>query len=197
MEFGDYVALRRPTLLRAAAAICADRDSAEDLLHSALARVFVQWPSIRDHRAADAYVRRAMVNLNTSWWRQKWRSAEVLTDEVPEQDSRCASESDGSSARQDLWTLVRALPPRQRAAIALRYYEGLTEAETARVLQCSIGTIKSNGSQALATLRRLATAVDAEDSAIDSDRPQNQDQPWVSHALTGRDLPNQERQRRP
>jgi RNA polymerase sigma-70 factor (sigma-E family) len=162
MDFADYVARRRPALLRAAVAIGTDRHSAEDLLHSALARVFVHWPNIRDHRAADAYVRRAMANLNTSWHRQKWRSAEVVTEEVPEPDLSRTGTSYDPSVRQELWPLVMALPPRQRAAIALRYYEGLTEAETAQVLQCSIGTIKSNTSQAMVTLRRLAKTADAE-----------------------------------
>jgi RNA polymerase sigma-70 factor (sigma-E family) len=157
LEFADYVAAQRLTLLRAAAAITGDVNTAEDLLQSALANVFVRWAGIRDHRAADAYVRRAMVNQHASWFRQKWRHQEEITDEVPEPTGRWAEPPiDAPSERQQLWPLVRSLPAGQRAAVVLRYYEELSEAETARVLGCSVGTVKSSTSRGLATLRRLA-----------------------------------------
>lgn len=158
IQFADYVAAQRGSLIRAARAITGDRDSAEDLLQSALASVFTHWAGIRDHRAADAYVRRAMVNQHTSWLRQRWRTAERVTDELPEPSERWDDPRAGSrSELQELWPLVRKLPPRQRSAVVLRYYEDLSEVETAAVLRCSVGTVKSSTSRGLATLRRLAS----------------------------------------
>ena len=158
VDFAEYVAARRPTLMRAACAIAGDRNTAEDLLQTALASVFVRWAGIRDHRAADAYVRRAMANQHASWYRQKWRRNEQPTDAPPEpsahQDS--AGTEDTETDRIHLWSLVMALPPRQRSAVLLRYYEELSEAETADVLHCSVGTVKSSTSRGIATLRRLA-----------------------------------------
>ncbi|MGH3507018.1 MAG: SigE family RNA polymerase sigma factor [Nocardioidaceae bacterium] len=157
LEFADYVAAQRPSLLRAAYAITGDRDSAEDLLQSALAGVFTHWAGIRDHRAADRYVRRAMVNQQASWFRQRWRTAERVMAELPEPNERWDDPRVQSpSERQELWPMVRMLPPRQRSAVVLRYYEGLSEAETAAVLRCSVGTVKSSTSRGLASLRRLA-----------------------------------------
>jgi RNA polymerase sigma-70 factor (sigma-E family) len=165
LEFAEYVASQRRSLLRAAAAITGDRNTAEDLLQSALASVFVRWAGIRDHRAADAYVRRAMANQHASWFRQKWRTHEQVTDEVPEPAARWTDPPvEGPSERQQLWPLVTSLPARQRAAVVLRYYEELSEAETARALGCSIGTVKSSTSRGLATLRR--NALEAESIAL-------------------------------
>ena len=168
-DFATYVATRRAALLRAATAITGDPHSAEDLLQSALASVCSRWESLRDHRAADAYVRRAMVNHHASWYRQAWRRHERSFGQLPEPQRRWADGATGAAAAagdhgspdggahggRSLWPLVAGLPPRQRAAVALRYYEGLSEAETARVLGCSLGTVKSNTSRGLATLRRL------------------------------------------
>ncbi len=164
MDFVDYVSAQQRALLRAAQAITGAQDSAEDLLQSALAKVYPRWEQIRDHRAADAYLRRVMVNQHASWYRQKWRTREHTTDVVPEPESRWSEVADGlpsaTSERQRLWPLVTALPPRQRAAVALRYYEELSEAETAAALDCSVGTVKSTTNRALARLRELAVAAD-------------------------------------
>lgn len=156
LDFPSYVAERRPALLRAACAIAGDPHSAEDLLQSALINVGARWHAIRDPRAADAYVRRAMVNQHASWHRQSWRKRERVTADLPEPQARWSGCTTRPSHEQELWPLVEALPPRQRSAVVLRYYEGLTEAETSRVLRCSLGTVKSNTSRGLSTLRRLA-----------------------------------------
>lgn len=158
-DFAAYVAERRPALLRAATAITGDQHAAEDLLQSALASVCSHWESLRDRRAADAYVRRAMVHQHASWWRQPWRRRERPFGALPEPDVRWHGDQWPESGL-GLWPLVVALPPRQRAAVVLRYYEGLTEAEASRVLRCSLGTVKSNTSRGLATLRRRVAAAD-------------------------------------
>lgn len=162
-DFASYVAARRPALLRWARAVAGDPHSAEDLLQDSLVRVLPRWDGIREGAAADAYVRRTITRQYVSWQRQPWRRDEVASAAVPE-TGRTAHpvawpvawpEATPETAGH-LWDLVLALPPQQRAAVALRYYEQLSVAETAAVLGCSTGTVKSNTSRGLAALRRLA-----------------------------------------
>jgi RNA polymerase sigma-70 factor (sigma-E family) len=159
-DFAAWVATRRPALLRAAVAITGDVATAEDLLQSALASVLPRWGGLRDPRAADAYVRRAMVNHHHSWYRQPWRRMERPVDRLPERavvDE--AIERADPVLRSDLWELVLQLPPRQRACVVLRHYEGLGEQQTADALGLGVGHVKSATSRGLATLRvRLARA---------------------------------------
>jgi RNA polymerase sigma-70 factor (sigma-E family) len=149
--FSEYVAARQRALLRTAYVLTGNHHAAEDLVQTALARVYLSWNRIRDKQALDAYVRRAMVNEHTSWWRRAWRRLEHTTDELP---NRPAAEPDlGAEDRDELKEFVHSLPPRQRVAIVLRYLEGLSEAETAEIMDCSVGTVKSSTSRALAALR--------------------------------------------
>ena len=159
-DFTSYVAARRPALLAAAHGITGDRHSAEDLLQTTLARVYLSWDKIRDHRAADAYVRRAMVNQHHSWWRRGWRRHEnVVADPAEAETAAAVVDPDlAEDERARLWRMVRGLPERQRAAVVLRYYEQLTEAETAQVLGVSVGAVKSNTSRGVAALRRQVAA---------------------------------------
>ena len=151
LEFADYIALRRPALLRVASAIAGDANSAEDLLQCALVRVLPHWSAIRAPSAADAYIRCAMRNQHASWYRQKWRSQERSFADVPDLKPSWDRHPGTDTA---VWPLVAALPPAQRSAVALRYYEGLSVAEASRALGCSPGTVKSNTSRGLASLRR-------------------------------------------
>ena len=152
-DFASYVAARRPALLRWARVVAGDPHSAEDLLQDSLVRVLPRWEGIREGAAADAYVRRTITRQYVSWQRQPWRRDEVASAAVPE-----TAPADGPATTVEhagrLWDLVLALPPQQRAAVALRYYEQLSVAETAAVLGCSTGTVKSNTSRGLAALRR-------------------------------------------
>lgn len=162
-DFASYVAARRPALLRWARAVAGDPHSAEDLLQDSLVRVLPRWDGLREGAAADAYVRRTITRQYVSWQRQPWRRDEIASATVPETEPEAVPEA-GPASRQGatldragrLWDLVLALPPQQRAAVALRYYEQLSVAETAAVLGCSTGTVKSNTSRGLAALRRLA-----------------------------------------
>lgn len=151
LEFADYVAVRRPALLRAARAVAEDPSSAEDLLQSMLMRVLPHWSAIREPGAADAYTLRALRNQHVSRCRRAWRIHERSFADVPDVnptwDSHPATDT-------ELWPLVAALPPAQRSAVALRYYEGLTVQEVSQALGCSPGTVKSNTSRGLASLRR-------------------------------------------
>lgn len=149
--FSEYVAARQRALLRTAYVLTGDHHAAEDLVQTALARVYLSWNRIRDKQALDAYVRRAMVNEHTSWWRRAWRRRERTTDDLP---NHPADEPGLDHADWDeLKEFVYGLPPRQRVAIVLRYLEGLSEAETAEIMDCSVGTVKSSTSRALAALR--------------------------------------------
>lgn len=162
--FSEYVAARQRALVRTAYVITGDHHAAEDLVQTALARVYLAWNRIQDKQALDAYVRRAMVNEHTSWWRRAWRKLEHSTAELP---NRPAAEPTLDSAdRDELKQHIYALPPRQRVAIVLRYLEGLSEAETAELMDCSIGTVKSQTSRALVALRaRYASATDGTTTA--------------------------------
>ena len=155
VEFSDYVAARQHVLLRTAYVLTGELAGAEDLLQTALAKAYLSWSRIRDPRAADAYVRKIMVNEHTSWWRRAWRKREYATAELPDQPAGPGRDDHPGALeeRDAMWALVQTLAPRQRAAVVLRYYEDLSEAETAEVLGCSVGTVKSQTSRALARLR--------------------------------------------
>ena len=157
-QFCEYAAVRQHQLLRTAYLLTSDLYAAEDLVQTALARAYLSWGKLREPEAADAYVRRIMVNEHTSWWRRAWRRNERSTDVLPERAEQ-RDDATGFAERDRMWELVQTLPPRQRAAVVLRFYEDMSEAETARVLDCSIGTVKSQTSRALAALReRMAGA---------------------------------------
>ena len=149
--FSELVATRSPALLRTAYLVVGDHQLAQDLLQEALLKAYVAWPRLRDITRAEAYVRRTMVTTAISWRRRR-SFHEQPVDAVP-------TASDGDQlerlAVHDLvWAQVCGLPPRQRAALVLRYYEDLSEAETAEVLGCSVGTVKSQVSDALGNLRK-------------------------------------------
>ncbi|GAB3019023.1 RNA polymerase sigma24 factor [Nocardioides flavus (ex Wang et al. 2016)] len=154
VDFEAYVAERRPALLRWARAVAGDPHTAEDLLQASLVRVLPRWDSIREGAAADAYVRRTITRQYVSWRRQPWRRDELPSAVLP--DRVGASDPDPDPGTGGVWGLVLMLPPQQRATVALRFYEQLSVAETAEVLGCSTGTVKSNTSRGLAALRRLA-----------------------------------------
>jgi RNA polymerase sigma-70 factor (sigma-E family) len=158
-DFASYVAARRPALLRWARSVAGDPHSAEDLLQDSLVRVLPRWDGLREGAAADAYVRRTITRQYVSWQRQPWRRDEVVSADLAETGPP-AEPVPVANPSGRLWDLVLALPPQQRAAVALRYYEQLSVAETAAVLGCSTGTVKSNTSRGIAALRRLAVGVD-------------------------------------
>lgn len=149
ITFSEFMTARWPPLYRTAYLLTGDRHDAEDLLQSALARTCVRWSSIRDKRAADAYVRRAMVHQMSRQWKRQKR--EVLTDDLP--DLGHSGGLDVHAGHLALWAEIRKLPPRMRATLVLRYVEDLTEADTALELGCSVGSVKSQTHHALRRLR--------------------------------------------
>lgn len=150
-DFRSYVAARSPALLRTAYMLSGNRADAEDLLQTALAKTYLAWDRIREREAVDGYVRRIMVNTQTSWWRKR-KVDEYPTGELPEGPAGRDVTAD-LDLHDALWTALSGLPKRQRAMVVLRYYEDLSEAETAEVMGVSVGTVKSTTSRALSKLR--------------------------------------------
>ena len=138
--------------LAAAHALTGDRRRAEDLLQTVLVATLSSEADLAGPGATDAYVRRAMRNQQISSWRRRRRRAEWLVAELPEPEP-ATSEAARSAQRDELWALVKGLPRAQRAAVVLRYYEDLSEAQTARALGCSVAAVKSNTSRGLSKLR--------------------------------------------
>lgn len=153
-SFASYVKARQTVLLRTARSLTANPSDAEDLLQTALTKTYVAWERIEDHRALDGYVRRALLNTRTSQWRKR-KVDEFATDEIPEPE--CVPGEDDPAEQQALhdamWRAIMKLPARQRAMVVLRYYEDLSEVQTAEVLGVSVGTVKSAVSRALGKLR--------------------------------------------
>jgi RNA polymerase sigma-70 factor (sigma-E family) len=119
-------------------------EAAEEIAQEAFVQLYRNWDRVTDHRA---WLRRAVISLSTSWVRRTVKSREV--DTVPPLVSQGESE-----VSAEVWSALSALPPRQRAAIVLRYVEDLSERDIAAVLQCRPGTVKSMLSRARDVLRR-------------------------------------------
>lgn len=150
-DFDAFVGARSSALLRTAYLLTRDHALAEDLLQTALTKAWFAWRRIDGD--PEAYVRKILVNTYATWWRRRW-NGEHATDELPEPATTGRSSAhDRSDASHDLWTALGRLPRKQRAVVVLRYFEDLSEAETARVLGCSAGNVKSQASRALAKLR--------------------------------------------
>lgn len=142
------------SLLRTAIVLAGSRAEGEDLLQAALERVIKRWRWIRGD--PEGYLRRTLHHLAIDGWRarQSWRARLGLLA-VPETAPDVA---DAVDERDRVIRLLRQLPPRQRAAVILRYWEDLTEAETAKAMGCSVGAVKSAASRGLSKLRELSVA---------------------------------------
>ncbi len=150
--FRDYVAARQRALLRTARMLTGNQHTAEDLVQATLERVWPRWSRIARDGDPDAYVRRVLVNTYASWWRRKWR-AETPASELP--DVPLPDPYGEADLADALRRLLPTLTPRQKAVVVLRFYDDLSEAATAEALGCSVGTVKSQTSKALARLRLL------------------------------------------
>jgi RNA polymerase sigma-70 factor (sigma-E family) len=162
LEFGEYVARQRPALMRFATVLTGQTWLAEDLVSDVLGRAFERWDRISSLAQPNAYVRRMIVNDYVSWHRRLARTA-------PRADAGLDTVrvGDGADERAERDAMIRRLarlPRRQRAAVVLRYYAGLSDADIAADLGCREVTVRSQISRALASLRldpALATPVAA------------------------------------
>jgi len=151
LDYSSFYAATWPRLLRTTYAITGDRQRAEDALQTGFAHAYASWDRVRRADDPIAYVRRIAINAALGQQRRAFRRREVTTESLA--DRAVASAVDGITDRDEMWTAVRALPPRQRAVLVLRYYEDLSEQQIADTLRCRPGTVKSQASAALANLR--------------------------------------------
>lgn len=149
-EFPLFVAARWTRLLRTAYLLVQDWPAAEDLTQAALVKAWLAWPRLDGD--PEAYVRKIIVTTHVSWWRRRRRRGEVMTGQPPERPG-AARDTDAVDERDAVWRALGRLPAGQRAVVVLRFFEDLTEAQVASVLGCSVGTVKSQTSRALAKLR--------------------------------------------
>ncbi len=152
MRFEEFVATRLPAVLRFAGVLTADRALAEDVVQEVLIRASSRWDQLDRLDHPELYVRKMIVNEYLSWRRRSWRLLpKGSADEV---DDRVTPDHAGQHAERDALLIeLRKLPRRQRAVLALRYYQGLSDTEIAGVLGCTPGTVRGYASRALAALR--------------------------------------------
>ena len=156
-DFEEFVVVCSDRLLRTAYLLTRDPALAEDLLQTALTKAWFVWRRLDEQ--PEPYVRTILVNTYATWWRRKWRG-ERPTGDLPEPRSVAGT---GAETRHDLWVALGRLPRRQRAVVVLRFFDDLTEADTAEVLSCSVGTVKSQTAKALARLRVDPALLDTDD----------------------------------
>jgi RNA polymerase sigma-70 factor (sigma-E family) len=159
-DFSAFVAARATTLLRVAYLACGDEAEAEDLLQTALERTYKNWDRVR-RDTVEPYVRRVIINTAISRARRR-AILSIIPMRVPPERAARATDVD---LRHVLMDALRSLPPRQRAVVVLRYWEDLSETQTAQVLGCTLGTVKSQASKAMAKLR-TALGEDAMEGVI-------------------------------
>lgn len=153
-DFDAFVAVRGPALLRLAYLLTGHQHDAEDLLQAALARLFVKWPYVLRADNPDSYARALLINLHVGHRRLR-RLLEIPAAQLPDRALQANDEAGVLVERDEVAAALRRLAPRQRAVLLLRFYEDVSVEETARVLNCSTGTVKSQTSDALRRLRSL------------------------------------------
>ncbi|MDU0293889.1 SigE family RNA polymerase sigma factor [Saccharothrix longispora] len=151
-DFAEFARAALPGLLRYGHALTGNPHDAADLVQAVLEKVGARWASLlRKDPDPLAYARRAMANTHISRWRRRRR--ENLVADLPDSPAHAGADR---LEHEPLWRALRELPPRQRAVVVLRFYEGLSEAEIAHTLGISRGTVKSQNSKAMAALRARA-----------------------------------------
>lgn len=155
-EFQGFVTNRWSQLMRTAFLLTGQQHAAEDLVQSSLERTYVSWRKVSAAGDPDAYVRRIMINTHARRHRRKLKEFLSLQDAAPVLDT--CERGDRMAQADDRAALLRALaqlPLRQREAVVLRYWEDLSETQTAEAMGCSVGTVKSNAAKGIAKLRAI------------------------------------------
>jgi RNA polymerase sigma-70 factor (sigma-E family) len=150
-EFREFVRTRAAPLHRTAYLLCGDWHLADDLVQEALAKTFRNWQRVRRADSPDAYVRRILINESNRYWRRRGNSDSYF--EPAGHEATAPDSTDEIVDRSELLRALLSLPERQRATVVLRYLEGLSGQETAAVLRCSEGTVKSQTFRALSALK--------------------------------------------
>lgn len=159
-ELERFLAERGEPLLRTAVLLAGGREAGEDLLQGALERMLRHWRRIEGD--PEGYLRRTLHNLAADGWRRQRTRRNLLRLLTPAAEAATGDVMAEVDLRDALVRLLAQLPARQRSVLVLRYFEQLSEAEAARVLGCSAGTVKSAASRGLARLRELAASWPAE-----------------------------------
>jgi len=164
-QFEEFMTSRWAGLVRLAFGLTGDRWLAEDLAQTALASAYASWWRVRKADDPDAYVRRILINAS----KRRWRRNQVTEQpgEAPAEiaDQATADPAATVSERSALMAALSALPPRQRAAVVLRYWEDLSDDQAAAILGCSASTVRSQAARALAKLRGSGALADPEGPA--------------------------------
>ena len=155
-DLEQFLAERGAPLLRSAVLLTGSREAGEDLLQAALERLLRRWRAIDG--SLEPYLRRTLYNLAADGWRRQRMSRRRLGLLTRSQDRVAPDAVAEVDLRDSLVRLLLQLPPRQRAVLVARYWEQLTEAETASALGCSVGAVKSSASRGLSKLRELSLA---------------------------------------
>jgi RNA polymerase sigma-70 factor (sigma-E family) len=159
-EYTEYVQSRQQWLRRVAYLLCQDWQGADDLVQSAITRLYTHWGNARDTASIDAYVRTILVRCFLSERRSAWFRRVTLVDEHLDVPDRSADHD----THLDVRAALAALPPRQRATLVLRFYCDLPVEATARELGCTVGTVKSQTYKGLEALRRALGPIMAEET---------------------------------
>ena len=146
-DFASFFNARQKSLVRTAFLLSGDAAAAEDIAQNALAKLYLAWDRLGSVDYPDAYVRRVLVNEANSWHRKPWKRREIVVAELPD------SIVDPAETTGVIWEWVCTLPPKQRAVVVLRYYEGLSDPEIGVILDIATSTVSSQASRALTTLR--------------------------------------------
>jgi RNA polymerase sigma-70 factor (sigma-E family) len=163
-DLESFLAARGGPLLRTAVLLAGSKEAGEDLLQAGLERLLRHWPAIDGD--PEGYLRRTLYNLAADGWRRQraWRGRlRLLQNEAAATAADATTEVD---TRDALIRLLMQLPPRQRAVIVARYWEQLSEAETAGVLGCSVGSVKASASRGMARLRELSGTAPGEENDL-------------------------------
>jgi RNA polymerase sigma-70 factor (sigma-E family) len=164
-DFTDFVTHRAPALLRTAFLLCGgDRGAAEDLLQGVLERAYPRWRRIQDK--PEPYLRAALANAAANRWRARSRRVSEVSLDQATDPTRTGHEQQIVDHDQVVRVLGR-LPARMRAVLVLRFFDDMSEADIAKALRCSTGTVKSQTSRGLTRLRELLTE-DAELPTIET-----------------------------
>lgn len=159
VTYEEFVEARIQALLRYAVMLTGDPHTAQDLVQETMIRVQVKWKKVLASAAPERYVRRMLTNAYVDLRRGSWLRRVVLRAE-PVEPPAVADHADAAVDRDQMWFWLGRLPRRQRAALVLRYYEGLSDGEIAEAMNCAVGTVRAHISRALATLRENVTLKD-------------------------------------
>jgi RNA polymerase sigma-70 factor (sigma-E family) len=154
-EFTAFVVAHEAALLRTAYLLTGDRGHAEDLVQTALARAYRHWGRVRQADVPLAYVRRVLLNCHLSWRRRLWHGEQVLETLPDGAEGWVADRQEAHAVGDELRRALDQLSPRARAVLVLRFYEDLTETETAALLGCSTSTVRTHTARGLAAVRRV------------------------------------------